>query len=183
MIRRSFSIVLCLAFATLPAQGCFADPQAGPTQKPSSDLSAYGSRYPKTPQHVRYLVEVNQKGQVSKVRSGTRSQDPRFDSITYGNVIQTFIRRSDGHAIPGLFRVSYDYNPKTQTVTRSVALVQAGGVNAAAPGLVDVVAEMNRRNKEKFQAMLRQQKIDRQLKQQLKNLATPAAGRVSPTPR
>jgi len=172
MVRRSFSIVLCLAFAALPAQG-FADPP----------LSAYGARYPKAPQHVRYLVEVNRKGQVSKVRSGTRSQDARFDSITYGNVIQTFIRRSDGRAISGLFRVSYDYNPKTQNVTRSVALLQAGGVNAAAPGLVDVVAEMNRRNKEKFQAMLRQQKLDRQLKQQLKNLATPGAVRASPASR
>jgi hypothetical protein len=179
------SIALCLALAaSLPAQPSLAEPHAPPQlATPGGDLSKYGSRYPKTPQHVYYLVEVNRKGQVSKIRSGTHSQDRLFDSVTYGNVAQTFVRRSDGKAISGLFRVSYDYDPKSQKVTRSVALVHPGGVDAAAPGLVDVVVEINRRNKQKFQAMLHQQKLDRQLKEQLKKLAPAGSGHASPAPR
>ena len=57
--------------------------------------------------------------------------------MTYGNALQVFIRTPDGHAVAGLYRLSYDYAPKTKNVHRSVALIRTGGVNADAVGAVD----------------------------------------------
>jgi len=112
---------------------------------PAGDLKAFKPRYPTRAQHTEFVVEVNGKGQVSRVRSGKRAPDTNFSAITYGNVMQTFIRTPDGNAIAGTYKMSYDYEPKTQRVKRNVALLHAGGVNASAPGIVDVLAERNRK--------------------------------------
>lgn len=100
---------------------------------------------PTTRQHTEFLVEVNAKGQVSRVRSGKSSHDLFFNAMTYGNALQAFIRTPDGRAISGLYRLTYDYNPKSRMVARHVALVRAGGVNPAALGAVDEMAALNRR--------------------------------------
>ena len=79
---------------------------------------AAGPRFVVWGRHVRYVVEVNAKGQVSKVRLRGRSGDPRFDAVTYGNVVQIFVRTKDGRSIAGVYRVSYDISPKTHLVQR-----------------------------------------------------------------
>ena len=94
--------------------------------------------YPKIAMHADYTVEVNRKGQVTRVRSVRPSKIPGFDALTYGNTLQAFIRTPDGRAIAGVYRLSYDYSPKTKKVHRGVELLQAGGVNPDAPGAVDV---------------------------------------------
>jgi hypothetical protein len=53
-----------------------------------------------------------------------------------------WIRRPDGSAQVGLYRITYDYNPKTQDVTRRVSLVSAGGNWANAEGAANVMMEM-----------------------------------------
>lgn len=119
-----------------------------PPERPTPPAAAARGR------HARYIVEVNAKGQVSKVRFRARSRDPRFDAITYGNVVQIFVRRSDGRAIAGVYRVSYDYNPKTQLVQRHVRLIRSGGVDSSALGLVDVYKELNREHYAQMKASL-----------------------------
>ncbi len=42
----------------------------------------------------------------------------------------------------GLYRITYDYNPKTKDVTRHVALISAGGNWANDPGAANVMVEM-----------------------------------------
>ena len=44
-----------------------------------------------------------------------------------------------GTAVPGLYRLSYDYDPATKQVRRTVALIKAGGVDPNAPGIVTVI--------------------------------------------
>ncbi len=93
----------------------------------------------KTPLHAVVTVEVNAKGQVSKIRSMKSSKNEKFNLNVYGNAAQMFIRREDGSSVPGVYDVTYDFNPSAPTnaqITRHVALVQAGGVDPAAPGMV-----------------------------------------------
>jgi hypothetical protein len=90
--------------------------------------------FPKKNLHTEFVVEVNKLGQVTRVRSGKSCPDLTFNAQTYGNALQAFIRTPDGQAISGLYRLTYDYDPKTQRVHRDVALVRAGGVNANAEG-------------------------------------------------
>lgn len=92
---------------------------------------------PRVPEHTEYIVEVNRKGQVTRVRSGKTSADLAFNTMTYGNALQAFIRTGDGQAVSGTYRLAYDYAPKTKKVRRSVALLHAGGVDANAAGAVD----------------------------------------------
>ena len=82
---------------------------------------------PTVPLHTAFNVEVNQLGQVVLVKSGTSSPNLTFNAQTYGNVLQMWIRRQDGTAVVGMYRVNYDYNPKTHGITRSVKLLWAGG--------------------------------------------------------
>jgi hypothetical protein len=112
-----------------------ADVPPRPTARDSR--RSFVPRTPSTPQHTEFVVEVNRRGQVVKVDSGKQSQDPAFNAITYGNVLQAFIRKPDGSAISGLYRLSYDYDPADKRVRRDVALVRPGGVNPNALGAVD----------------------------------------------
>jgi hypothetical protein len=89
---------------------------------------------PKAHLHSEFVVEVNKRGQVTRVRSGKGSQDLTFNAQTYGNALQAFIRTPDGNAIAGVYRLTYDYDPKTQNVHRVAALMWPGGVNANAEG-------------------------------------------------
>lgn len=101
---------------------------------------------PKKALHVEYTVEVNRLGQIARVRTVKPSHDQAFDAKTYGNTLQAFIRTPDGKAISGLYRLTYDYDPKTTRVKRDVALLRAGGVDPNAHGAVNDMMEIARRN-------------------------------------
>lgn len=93
---------------------------------------------PTVPLHATYTVETNKLGQVVRVVSANASSDARFNTMTRGNALQAFIRRPDGTAVAGVYRLSYDYSPKTKDVRRDVQLVHAGGVDPNAKGFVTV---------------------------------------------
>jgi hypothetical protein len=102
---------------------------------------------PATAVHTEFVVEVNRKGQVTRVRSGKSCPDLSFNAMTYGNALQAFIRTPDGRAIAGIYRLSYDYNPKDKQVTRSVSLLRAGGVDPNRLGAVDQMAILSARHR------------------------------------
>ena len=82
----------CLFALALPAG---AAPVAGVTSlEPTVAVRAIWGR------HARYIVEVNAKGQVSKVRERSRSRYPQLDALTYGNVVQIFVRTKEGARSP-----------------------------------------------------------------------------------
>jgi hypothetical protein len=106
----------------------YAPASAATTPKPSTPPPIV-IKLPNTPLHAEYLVEVNKYGQVVRVKSGKGSTSQPFNTQTFGNAQQMFIRKADGTAPPvGLYKVSYDYNPKTHSIKRSdPVLVSAGG--------------------------------------------------------
>ena len=112
------SIVLTLLLAAATAAP-HASPQAQPTFVPAA--------LPKVPLHTEFFAEVNKKGQVVRVEHGLFSKDGFFNEHTFGNVMQMWIRHPDGTATVGLFRVTFDYDPKTKGVHRDFTLVKAGG--------------------------------------------------------
>ena len=96
---------------------------------------------PTKPLHSAYTVETNKLGQVVRVRAIDASKNAGFDAMTYGNALQAFIRRPDGTAIAGVYKLIYDYSPQTKKVHRDVEMLQAGGVNPDAKGAVNVELE------------------------------------------
>jgi len=119
---------------------------AGATGAAPTHARVPAPRTPATAVHTEFLVEVNAKGQVTRVRSGKSCPDLAFNAMTYGNALQAFIRTPDGRSISGLYRLSYDYNPKTKRVARAVALIHAGGVDPNRIGAVDEMALINARH-------------------------------------
>ena len=111
----------------------------------SGDLRFNKVPYPKVPLHTSYIIEVNRKGQVSRVRSGVSSHDAFFDAMTYGNVLQAFIRTPDGRAISGVYKMIYDYNPDTKKIRRTVSFIHPGGTDPDALGAVDAMSQNNQR--------------------------------------
>jgi hypothetical protein len=97
--------------------------------------------FPKVKLHAEYVVEVNSKGQVVKVKSGRGTKYTTFNAQTYGNALQMWIRKQDGSAIVGLFRVTYDYNPVDHHVSRSIVLVSKGGNWGNQPGAANVMID------------------------------------------
>jgi len=93
---------------------------------------------PTVPLHAVYTVETNKLGQVVRVVSANATNDSRFNMATRGNALQAFIRKPDGTAIAGVYKLTYDYSPKTKDVRRDVQLVHAGGVDPNAKGYVTV---------------------------------------------
>ncbi len=116
-----------------------------PSAPPHPSASALKVQFPKVPLHTEVVVEVNAKGQVVRVKSAKGSKLNSFNIQTYGNALQMWIRRPDGTAETGLYRVTYDYNPKTVKITRSVALISPGGNWANAQGAADVMINMARK--------------------------------------
>lgn len=115
---------------------------AATTPKPSAPPHVV-IKFPNTPLHAEYLVEVNKYGQVVRVKSGKGSTSQPFNTQTFGNAQQMFIRKADGTAPPvGLYKVSYDYNPKTHSIKRSdPVLVSAGGSWADAEGAANKMVQ------------------------------------------
>lgn len=109
---------------------------------------------PKVPLHTEYIAEVNKRGQVVRIEHGQFSKDGYFNEHTFGNVLQMWIRHPDGTATVGLFKITFDYDPRTKNVARHFTLVKAGGdwgdkVGAATKMINDADAET--RAWEKFQ--------------------------------
>jgi hypothetical protein len=124
-----FALVSALALQTVAA--------AGAPRAVSAAEESFTPRVPAGPEHAEYVVEVNAKGQVARVRSSKSSRDAAFNTMTYGNALQAFIRTTDGKAVAGIYRLAYDYAPNTKHVRRSVSLLRVGGVNPSSPGAVD----------------------------------------------
>ena len=95
---------------------------ATPTPAPKPKPTRVVIHLPNVPLHTEVVVEVNKKGQVVRVKSTKPSKIASFNVQTYGNALQMWIRKPDGSATVGLYRVTYDYDPKTQNVTRHIAL-------------------------------------------------------------
>jgi len=149
--------VLVLVAAAVLAAGSVAfaaSPAPKPTAPQRIDITKVQpkSLAPKTALHVEYTVEVNKLGQVARVKSVKPSHNIGFDTHTYGNALQAFIRTPDGHVVLGTYRLSYDYDPKTLRVRRDVALVKAGGVDPNAKGAAAEMSEIAARNGKKTQA-------------------------------
>jgi hypothetical protein len=126
--------------AILAAALCAGGPAFAATAPVPEAAALY---VPKKAVHSSFVIETNRKGQVTKVRARNSSGDARFDAMTMGNVVQTFVRKPDGSAIAGVYRMSYAFNPTTQKIKRTVELLQAGGVNPGAESLVDRMAAAN----------------------------------------
>ena len=105
--------------STAPAHAATPAPKASP--------NLVGPNIPKVPLHTEWVVEVNKKGQVVKVETGKTCKDHYFNEHTLGNALQMWIRKPDGTAVVGLYRVSYDYEPRTHGVFRKIEFVKAGG--------------------------------------------------------
>lgn len=103
---------------------------------------------PTVPLHTAFVVEVNHHGQVVRVTRNDYSKNALFNLQTYGNAQQMWIRHPNGTADVGLYRVSYDYDPRTHKVLRRIALVRLGGSWANAEGAANAMMDEARRQAE-----------------------------------
>ena len=125
-------------------------PVAAQSAQPAAQPAAVRTPAPPaTAQHTAFIVATNKKGQVVTVQAEHKDRDAAFNMMTYGNALQMFIRTADGRAIPGRYRVTYDYSPQTKDVKRNIALVTAGGVDPDALGAVDRLAAVERQHAER----------------------------------
>ena len=119
--RAQSALLSIVLFAgPVPALAATTAPSPAPHGTPTIHL-------PSVPLHAEYLVEVNKLGQVVRVKAAKPTKDSTFNVQTYGNAMQMWIRKPDGSATVGLFKVTYDYDPKARKVNRNVTLVSAGG--------------------------------------------------------
>lgn len=146
-------------------------PAYAATPAPRATPKLIGPVVPKVPLHTEFIVEVNKKGQVVKAESGKTCKDHYFNEHTLGNALQMWIRKPDGTAVVGLYRVSYDYEPTNHGVFRNIEFVKAGGdwgdKQGAAIGMIND-ANAQQKAWEDFQ------------KQQNKNL--PSLDKITGTP-
>ena len=105
------------------------------------------SLFPKVALHTEMIVEINKLGQVSRVRSIKPSPNVPFNTHAYGNALQAFIRTPDGNVVLGSYRLTYDYNPKTQRIHRDVALVKEGGVDPNRKGAAAEMMDIAKNNR------------------------------------
>jgi len=155
---RALALTLALAGALIALPAIAATPSPKATAVPR-----YVPPVPKVAEHTEFLVEVNAKGQVVRVKTakGTGAKDPIFNAQTYGNVLQMWIRHPDGTAEVGLYRVTYDYNPHTKKVRRAVSLVQPGGNWGNEPGAAtEMIQTANREYQEAQKAQQQKQQAE-----------------------
>ncbi|MGD0052054.1 MAG: hypothetical protein ABSD03_09620 [Vulcanimicrobiaceae bacterium] len=144
-MRTALLVVALLGAAAAAASAATPVPVATAPTRVNVEALQPKSLLPKRPLHTEFVVEVNKFGQVTRVHSGKASNDVPFNTHTYGNALQMFIRTEDGHAISGLYRVTYDYNPQTARVRRNVTLVRAGGVDPNAIGAANAMMAIARK--------------------------------------
>lgn len=130
-------VALALALA-VPAGAATRTPRPMPT-----------IRFSKVPLHTEFVVEVNKRGQVVRVKSGKDCPNLTFNAQTYGNVLQMWIRHPDGSAEVGLYKVTFDYTPANHAVHRRIALVKAGGNWGDKQGAADQMMDLYRKNESK----------------------------------
>lgn len=147
-----------------PCAPAFAATTPTPSAPPHTSSAAHPApqetppKLPNIPLHTEYTVEVNKMGQVVRVTSRKPSKVVTFNVQTYGNALQMWIRRSDGTAQVGLFRVTYDYDPKTQKVSRGITLISAGGNWANDEGAANVMIDTAKKEAEEAQRAQEEQK-------------------------
>ena len=112
---------------------------------------------PTVPLHAEYVVEVNHKGQVVRIKSGKGTKYPTFNAQTYGNALQMWIRKTDGTATVGLFKVTYDYDPKNHAIARHVTLLSTGGNWGNEEGAATVMMDTAKKEAEEAQKAKQQQ--------------------------
>jgi hypothetical protein len=150
--NRLLALLLPLALAALFVAPASAQNAAGAQPaKPPQPIPSPSA--PATAQHTTFIVTTNKKGQVVTVKGEVKDHDAAFNLMTYGNAVQMFIRTTDGRAIPGRYRVTYDYAPETKDVRRNVALIAADDADANAIGAVDRLAAVDRKNAERAKAL------------------------------
>lgn len=136
--------------------------------------------------HAQYTVEVNKRGQVVRVDHGTFSGDRAFDTMTLGNAMQMWIRKPNGRVVIGLYRVRYDYDPRSHRVTRIPSLIARGGKWANRPGAATQIIAEARRQTQQTYARLRaeQKKHEREAAKSLPDIKAAVRRAVAkPTPR
>jgi hypothetical protein len=150
---RAATLATIFAAACAPALAATTQPSAPP--HPAAFPSPH---LPNIPLHTEVVVEVNKMGQVVRVKSTKPCKVPTFNVQTFGNAVQMWIRRSDGTAEVGLYRVTYDYDPKTQQVSRHVSLVSAGGSWGNDEGAANKLMDEVKRQAEEAQKEAQQHK-------------------------
>ena len=148
-----FAALALFSVLLFPASGFAAQtPHPKPRPLPTPHL-------PQTALHTEFQVEVNHMGQVVRVKSGKECSNPTFNAQTYGDVLQMFIRHPDGTATVGMYKISFDYNPKTQMVHRGVQLLSEGGDWADEQGAANQMMELDAKNRAKHLALPGMDKI------------------------
>jgi hypothetical protein len=140
ILTLSLALPVCALAAPTPA------PKPGAPKRIDLTKVQPKALLPKVRLRAEFTVETNKLGQVTRVRKVAPSHNPTFDAQTYGNALQAFIRTPEGNAVPGTYKLSYDYDPKTGRVKRDVQLVRAGGVNENARGAaLDMLSKVHKR--------------------------------------
>lgn len=124
---------------------------------------------PTKPLHVDLQVEVNKLGQVVRVPHGNLSGNAGFDTMVMGNALQMWIRDQRGKtvtAVVGLYRVNYDYDPRTHSVKRKVALIKRGGNWANEDGAANKIVADAKRQAQATQDALARLRAEQQKQQQ-----------------
>lgn len=132
-----------LVAALLPM--LFATPLLAATPPPHAAPRLPALHQPTVPLHTEFVVEVNKRGQVVRVKTAKGCKNPTFNAQTYGNVLQMWIRHPNGTADVGLYRVTYDYDPRSHMVTRRVAILHRGGNWGNAEGAANDMLNVARR--------------------------------------
>ncbi|MGC1381233.1 MAG: hypothetical protein WA814_09475 [Candidatus Baltobacteraceae bacterium] len=167
------------ALCALTAFLAWAPPTvAASTPPPSSSQPPPHVPYPKVPLHTEAVVEVNSKGQVVRIKSTKQSKVRMYNLQTFGNALQMWIRRPDGTAEVGLYRVTYDYDPKTEKITRNVSLVSSGGSWANDEGAANVMMQQVKKQALEMQQELQKQNAKLPSLNQIRGAPTP-----KPTPK
>lgn len=162
---------------------------AAPTPAPTTLSTPHPTRtllihLPTVPLHTEMVVEVNKKGQVVRVKSTKWCKVSSFNVQTFGNALQMWIRRPNGTADVGLYRVTYDYNPKKGMVARHVAIISHGGTWGDQEGAADRMI----RTAHEQAVKLQQAQMEAQKKAQQRNEKLPSLNEIrgvhsSPSPK
>jgi hypothetical protein len=169
-IARLRDVMLALLLIATAAPALAATPSPKPTATPRVPKSVTITQ-PTVPLHTEFLVKVNKKGQVVSSTAVVKCKSATVNTMTFGNSLQMWIRKADGTAEVGTYRVTYDYNPKAHTINRKISLVSAGGSWGDKPGAA--TSMMDTAKREYLEAQKKQQ-------EQIKNL--PSLNTITGTP-
>ena len=149
----NISILRAAALVAVTVLSLSAASLAAPTVRHIAPRPLPTPRLPNVPLHTEFKVEVNHMGQIVRVKSGKESKFPDFNAMTYGNVLQMFIRKPDGTAVVGMYRITFDYDPNTKKVHRGIELLSRGGDWGDEQGAVNQMLEVDKKNRERHRAL------------------------------